>query len=256
MTEVILITKQLRMQWTDAMAVDAALSPTAFRVGCVIGSHLNKSSGDTFVKQETIADLLGVTKRTVQAAIGELEYRGWLIVERRQLGFRADGRMVCGGKGVANTYRPAFQRTKLVATNGNSKVAADCHLWQMQRWQSGASKVAAHCHPTLKNPSGSNPSRAGARANGPSTASRADRQQAAEWSKAQCLVYPGTPAFDAWLAYYAGRAPKMERYLSECMARDEPATVSAPMPPQARWLRKLAQPENQQDVRSSSEKLS
>lgn len=228
LADVVLITKQLRMEWTDAMAVDPSLSPIAFRVGCVIGSHFNKHSGDTYVKQETIAALLGVSKRTVQDAIGNLERLGYLIVVRRQLGVRMDGRRVCGGKGVANTYLPAFQRTQLAATNGASKVAANCHLWLEQRWQNPASKVAADCHPTLASSSKKNPTRASNTANG----SSAETQRAAEGSKAQCLVHPGTHAFDAWLSYFEQiGASKMLKHLRECVVNGAPAAMRAELPP-------------------------
>jgi hypothetical protein len=157
--EVILIPKPLRTEWMDAMALDRDLPATAFKVAGVIGFHFNKHRGDTFVKQETIARVMDLSLRTVQNAIIELERRGYLIVQRRELGVRADGRRVAGGKGVANTYLPAFQSTQLAATNSGLKVAAHCvHSWE-QRTQNPAPKDAADCHPTLKN----NPSRTRAR---------------------------------------------------------------------------------------------
>jgi chromosomal replication initiator protein len=57
--------------------------------------------------------------------------------------------MAYGGKGVANVYFPAFERTKLAATFRGTKLAARCDLYWEQRSQSGASKDAAHCEPTL-----------------------------------------------------------------------------------------------------------
>ncbi len=148
--DIILISKQLRIEWMDALALDPDLSPRAHKVAGVIGFHFNKHRGDTFIKQETIARLMGLSLRTVQNAIAELERRGYLIVQRRELGFRAsDGRRAAGGKGVANTYLPAFQRTQLAATNRGLKVAMHCvHLWE-QRTQNRVAKDAAVCHPTL-----------------------------------------------------------------------------------------------------------
>lgn len=121
--EVILIPKQLRMEWTDAMAVDSTLPALAFRVGCVIGVYFNRHRGDTYVRQDTIAGMLGITVRAVRGAVGELEARGWLVVERRDLGQRGDGRRVCGGRGVANTYAPALDGERVAATAGAKRLA-------------------------------------------------------------------------------------------------------------------------------------
>lgn len=153
-SETILIPKKLRMEWTDVMALDNSLSHSAFRAGCIIGSHFNGRSGETYVKQSTIAGEMGCCERTVWTAIKELETKGYLIIERRDLGVRAsDGRRVCGGKGVANVYRPAFQREQIVATASGAKLAARCDLYQKQRSQNSSTKVAASCDPTLNPPS-------------------------------------------------------------------------------------------------------
>jgi hypothetical protein len=145
----VLITKKVRMEWTDVMALDAELSATAFKVAGVIGTHFNNCSGDTYVTQQTIARVMGLNPRTVQNAIVELERRGYLIVRRRELGTRSDGRRVCGGRGVANTYVPAFERAQVAATNAGRKLAARCvHSWE-QRTQNAARKHATGCLPTL-----------------------------------------------------------------------------------------------------------
>jgi biotin operon repressor len=149
----ILIPKQLRMEWTDVLALDKRLSPTAFRVGCVIGSHFSRHRGNAFISQERIAQILDISKRTVWSAITELEVRGYLIVQRRELGHRvSDGRRVCGGKGVANTYLPAFDREQVVATTAGAKLAERCdHVWAdlALRSQKAAPMVASDCEPTL-----------------------------------------------------------------------------------------------------------
>lgn len=46
---VILIHKQLRMDWVDAMALDRDLPDCAFRVACIIGTHFGNKSGLTYV---------------------------------------------------------------------------------------------------------------------------------------------------------------------------------------------------------------
>jgi DNA-binding Lrp family transcriptional regulator len=164
---VILIPKQLRAEWMDCMALDSTLSHVAFRGAGVIGSHFNRYTGKTFLSQETIARVMGVSERTVYAAIRELEDRGYLLVKRRELGTvsrkTVSGEIqvkVAGGKGVANTYFPAFQRSQLAATNRGVKLATHCDLIWEQRSQKSAPKVATSCDPTLTPPSEENPSRA------------------------------------------------------------------------------------------------
>lgn len=161
---VILIPKQLRAEWMDVMALDARLSHTAFRVAGVVGSHFNKHSGRTFLTHETIARVMSVSERTAYAAIMELEVRGYLIVKRREFGTvtrrTAGGDIqvkVAGGKGVANTYLPAFERSQVAATNSGAKLAARCDLLWEERSQKAAPKVATGCDPTLTSSSKKNP---------------------------------------------------------------------------------------------------
>jgi biotin operon repressor len=114
--QLILIPKQLRAEWMDLIALDPTVSHVAFRPAGVIGSHFNKYSGDTFLNQEKLARVMGVSERTVWTAVNELERLGYLIVKRREFGTltrnRKDGTeltiRVAGGRGVANTYLPAF----------------------------------------------------------------------------------------------------------------------------------------------------
>jgi DNA-binding Lrp family transcriptional regulator len=145
----VLITKKVRMEWTDVMALDAELSATAFKVAGVIGTHFNNYSGDTYVTQKRLARVMGLSPRTVQNAIRELERRGYLVVRRRELGTRSDGRRVCGGRGVANTYVPAFEWTQVAATKAGRKLAARCVRSWEQRTQNAARKDATGCFPTL-----------------------------------------------------------------------------------------------------------
>jgi CRP-like cAMP-binding protein len=106
---VILIPKQLRMDWIDVMALDQSLSHVTVRVAMVIAFHLNKYSGKAFLTQELIAEILGISERTVFTAIKELEERRYVIVKRREFGTiirkTSTGRQiqvrVAGGKGVA-----------------------------------------------------------------------------------------------------------------------------------------------------------
>jgi hypothetical protein len=106
---VILIPKHLRIEWTDAVMLDPALAPIAKAAAGVIGHHFNRTTGDTFLSQRTIAEALGITVRALQKAIEALEQRGYLIIKRRLLKVRqTDGRRFFGGRGIANVYLPAF----------------------------------------------------------------------------------------------------------------------------------------------------
>ena len=146
------------MEWTDVIALDAGLSHVACRTGLVIGSHFNRHRGNAYLRQDTIARVMGVSERTVWSAITELETRGYLIVQRREFAPRkSDGRRVAGGRGVANVYLPAFERSQLSATNSGKMLAARCDLVWSERSQKPASKVATGCDPTLSSPTEKNP---------------------------------------------------------------------------------------------------
>jgi hypothetical protein len=158
--DVILIPKKLRAEWMDVIALDPKISNAAFRAAGVIGSHFNKHTGRAFPSQSTIAAAMGVSDRTAWAAVCELEREGYLVIQRRSLGVGT--RMTkagpvavrfAGGKGVANTYLPAFERSQLTATNAGSKLATRCDLYWEQRSQSGVAKVATDCDLTLVPPS-------------------------------------------------------------------------------------------------------
>jgi hypothetical protein len=160
--EVILIPKLLRLDWVDVMALDPNLSDAAFRVACIIGWHLNKHHGDTFLKQSTIAQIWGKCDRTAWAATKEIERAGYLIIGRREFGVRSDGRKMYGGRGAANSYRPALDRSQLSATDRGQKLAIRCEQFASAGSQNRASTIATNCEPTLAFSSSKkkNPSRA------------------------------------------------------------------------------------------------
>ena len=120
---VILIHKQLRMDWVDGMALDWRLSDSAFRVACIIGTHFGNKSGLTYVSQETIAEVGHLSLSTVKRAVKDLEAAGYLIVRRRDVGERKDGRRVYGGRGTANEYLPAIDATQVAATDRGQRLA-------------------------------------------------------------------------------------------------------------------------------------
>lgn len=121
---VILIHKQLRMDWVDCLALDSRLPDSAFRVACIIGTHFGNKSGLTYVSQETIAEVGQIAVATVQRAVKALEAAGYLIVRRRDVGERQDGRRVYGGRGTANEYLPAVDARQVAATDRGQKLAA------------------------------------------------------------------------------------------------------------------------------------
>jgi hypothetical protein len=158
--DIIVLPKKLRAEWTDVMALDLALSPLDFRVACVIGRHFNRKSGEAFPGQKLLARLVGVSDRAIWKSIQKLEERGYLIVERRSLGeitretkHGPKTIKLAGGRGTANTYRPAFNRSNLSATNSGAMLEAQCdHYWK-ERSNSGAAMVEPQFDPTLKPPS-------------------------------------------------------------------------------------------------------
>lgn len=115
--DVILITKQLRMDWVDAMATDPNLEPATFKVLVAISTHFGNKSGLTYVSQKLLAKVTGLSLATVGRALMDGERRGYIIIRRRQIGERADGRKVYGGKGVANEYLPAVNAAQISATD-------------------------------------------------------------------------------------------------------------------------------------------
>jgi DNA-binding transcriptional regulator YhcF (GntR family) len=156
-TVAVLLPKPLRAEWVDAMALDPDLSNNAFRVACVIGSYFNKFRADAYPSMGIIAEKMNATTRTVWNGITELEARGYLIVKRRHLGTyirkeKTGGETevrLAGGKGVSNTYYPAFQRSQISSTNTKSKLEEICDLYWSQRSKKSASKAETDFDPTL-----------------------------------------------------------------------------------------------------------
>jgi hypothetical protein len=111
--------KKFRAEWMDVMALDPRMPPVAYKVAGVIGAHFSRYTAETYIKHATIAEKTGLAERTVWGAIQLLIKLGYLMVERRELGFITrrlkDGTEVqvrlAGGRGVANIYRPAFERS-------------------------------------------------------------------------------------------------------------------------------------------------
>jgi hypothetical protein len=114
---VILIPKQLRMDWTDLLALDQRITDATFRIACVISTHFGNKSGLAYVSKKKLAEITGLDERTVGRASTLLEHLGYLIVQRREVGERRDGRRVFGGRGTANEYLPAIDSVQISATD-------------------------------------------------------------------------------------------------------------------------------------------
>lgn len=90
------LTPYEKFSWYDRVTFDTELSHISVRVAHAIGAGLNSKTGILFIKHITLAMKLGVSSRTIERAIAELEVRGHLRVTRPT------------GRGNANVYRPVI----------------------------------------------------------------------------------------------------------------------------------------------------
>ncbi|MGM4886343.1 DnaA N-terminal domain-containing protein [Tardiphaga sp. 11_C7_N12_6] len=141
---VILIPKHLRMDWMDVMVLDVDLAPASLKVAGAIGTHFDNKSGMTYVSQKTLARVTGLSDATVKRAVADLERRGYILIQRREIGERTDGRKVYGGKGVANVYLPAVNAAQISATDRGQKLAAIAEKSWAEIQNKTASKQVTH----------------------------------------------------------------------------------------------------------------
>ena len=80
-----------KLDWLDALAVDSAVRPYAFKIGYCIMQHVNARTGKAMVSDETIADKTSLSRRHVRNARELLRSRGWITWTRTR---------------TANIYRP------------------------------------------------------------------------------------------------------------------------------------------------------
>lgn len=66
--------------WLNRLALDREVSPLAFRLAFVIGQHINRKTGDAWPSQQTLADAIGATDRTVRTLVDQLAGQGHLVV--------------------------------------------------------------------------------------------------------------------------------------------------------------------------------
>ena len=83
---------RLKAQWLQQILLDTGLSHRSHRVGAYLAWCFDKNTGCTIVGRQRAAERLGVTDRTIDSAIADLEARGHVKVQRSR------------GRGLANTY--------------------------------------------------------------------------------------------------------------------------------------------------------
>jgi hypothetical protein len=82
-----------KLNWLRCVMHDRMVPPWAFEIAYCIISHLNARNGRAFVSDETLADLSGISGRTVRRARRLLRTAGWLRWKRTS---------------TANVYEPLF----------------------------------------------------------------------------------------------------------------------------------------------------
>jgi hypothetical protein len=89
-----------KFDWLDAVAQDRGATHLDFRVAYFMAGLINRTSGDAWPRQATIADALDVTVRGVQLSLKRLVELGHLTVELQR------------GRGHTNRYRLADRKAK------------------------------------------------------------------------------------------------------------------------------------------------
>lgn len=210
----------------DVMA-DADLTPTAKCVFSVLILKIrNRETGLCNPSFKTMAASVGLSRRTAFNAIGELKAAGWI----EAVGTK--------GGATSNTNRYIFPKL-LAGDTGEADCTptgeADC----TRRGAKYDTRGEPHCTPGVNRTAhdlslkpSNNHSGAGARASANAGSGGADSKRASDGSGSPCLVTPGTPAFDAWLAHFEQlRAEKMLKHMRNCMASGEAVSVRSPLPP-------------------------
>lgn len=84
-----------KFNWMDCLIRDHSLHPSAFKTAYVILQHTNAESGKAWVSDETIAEITGQTRATVQRHREALKIAGWLTWQRTS---------------TASLYEPRFDK--------------------------------------------------------------------------------------------------------------------------------------------------
>ncbi|WP_409999387.1 helix-turn-helix domain-containing protein [Bradyrhizobium sp. SZCCHNR2028] len=72
------------MQWLNAVCHECEVSATAFRVAYVIADHQNRVTGFAWPSRARLAGKIGLSSRSIQRAVVQLEELGWLTVDRQR----------------------------------------------------------------------------------------------------------------------------------------------------------------------------
>lgn len=78
----VLITPTYRAAWLDMVANHPRVPSSAVHVACIVCGHFNNKTGETYVGQERVAEITGLSPRTVWTAISWLVKHGYLTKRR------------------------------------------------------------------------------------------------------------------------------------------------------------------------------
>lgn len=71
---------RLRQEWTEQVACDPKLTPTALRVAMLLSSGFNHETHETFIGRETLASRLQASPSLISTAVALLKSRGHVTV--------------------------------------------------------------------------------------------------------------------------------------------------------------------------------
>jgi DNA-binding transcriptional MocR family regulator len=114
-------------RWTYAITFDHELTSGEKIVAIALSSYVNARSGEAWPSLKLLADGLGTDPKVIARALKKLETRGWITVQRRGGGRRADG------SGIPNIYQRSFTRLGAIETTqkqaGKARPTAEegCH---------------------------------------------------------------------------------------------------------------------------------
>jgi len=144
------VTAQERLDWHARMARDTDLSASALRVAILIGTYFNNRTGQTWLGRHDLADIAGMSLRSVDAAVDELECRGHMVVTRRRgRGMANEFRLATGSENVQQTAPIRAKKVQNSARIDPENVQQAARLAPQKGARKGARKGAGFCTPTL-----------------------------------------------------------------------------------------------------------
>lgn len=130
-----------KLDWYDQVTFDRRLAHRSVRIAHAIGKHFNGESGSTFIAHETLADRLGISTKSVERSVMELERHGYLAVIRPR------------GRSRANVYAPVISTSKQRRSDSlleekKAEVSADRNPTKLsQKPDSSVPKTRPDCRP-------------------------------------------------------------------------------------------------------------